>query len=262
MLVEVDEELHDKQVDLVICPVGVGSLAQAVVSHYKAEGRQTAVLTCEPDTAACLWTSLQSGKFSSLQNTGPTIMSGLDCGTVSKIAWPLLSNGVDASVTISDYECHIARGDLQKEGICAGPCGAAPLAALRRLGEQGKASLGLSKSSSVVLLCTEGVRDYTIPKSVSADDHVTLTQTLVQINSASPDLGSVAGPGELEIAAYVKAWLDHRDIETHWIEPTQGRPSVIGIVRGTGGGKSIMLNGHIGKGLTKFPLPETSIDNK
>ncbi|KAJ9625189.1 hypothetical protein H2204_010576 [Knufia peltigerae] len=77
---------------------------------------------------------------------------------------------------------------------------------------------------------------------VSCSDVISLTQTLIRIDSSNPDSG---GPGEKEVARYIKTWLDHRGIETHWIEPSAGRPTVVGVVRGSGGGKSLMLNGHI-----------------
>lgn len=77
---------------------------------------------------------------------------------------------------------------------------------------------------------------------VTAGDVVLLTQTLVQINSSNSDSGGV---GEGAIASYIEAWLEHRGIETHRVEKKQGRPSIVGVVRGTGGGQSIMLNGHI-----------------
>jgi acetylornithine deacetylase/succinyl-diaminopimelate desuccinylase family protein len=77
------------------------------------------------------------------------------------------------------------------------------------------------------------------------DDPVALAQALVQIDSSSPTLGSTPGPGETAIAQYIKAWLEHRDIESYIVEPTKGRPSVVGVVRGVGGGKSLILNGHI-----------------
>ena len=80
---------------------------------------------------------------------------------------------------------------------------------------------------------------------VATEDPVELTQLLVQINSANPNMGSVPGPGETAIARYIAAWLEHRDLESHWIEPTHGRPSIVGVMRGTGGGKSLMFNGHI-----------------
>ncbi|KAI0010801.1 acetylornithine deacetylase [Xylariaceae sp. FL0662B] len=244
MMREIDIELGDVRPNLIIAAVGVGSFAHAVVSHYKSKGTNTAILTVEPDTAACLWKSLRRGETRA-EETTQTIMAGLDCGTVSSISWSLLRSGVDASLSISDYEAHVATLSLKKLGVSAGPCGASPLAALRRLNASDKTTLGLDQNSVVVLLCTEGERDYDIPLDVSIDDPIYLIQSLVQINSANPALGSIPGPGEMSVARYITAWLEHRDIETHWIEPVKGRPSVIGVIRGSGGGKSLMLNGHI-----------------
>jgi diaminopropionate ammonia-lyase family len=168
MLREIDDQLGDKLADLVITPVGVGSLAQSVVTHFKAPGGQTAVVTVEPDTAACLWRSLREGE-SVITETTPTIMAGLDCGAVSTIAWPILKAGVDASMTVSDYEAHIAAVDLQSMGVDAGPCGSAPLAALRRLTAEEKSKLGLTRDSVILLLCTEASREYDIPHDVAGD---------------------------------------------------------------------------------------------
>ncbi|EWG53734.1 hypothetical protein FVEG_12104 [Fusarium verticillioides 7600] len=244
MMREVDKQLGSTKADLAIAPVGVGSFAQAVVSHFKRRGTPTSTLTVEPDTAACLWKSLEKGEFTEIPTTG-TIMAGLNCGAPSTIAWDVLKNGVDASLTISDYEAHQSAMYLQSQGINAGPCGASTLAALRRLTPEDKKALRLSEKSTVVIFCTERNRDYDVPHDVSGNDPVALTQTLVQINSASPDLGSVPGPGETVIARYVAAWLEHRDLETHWVEYSKGRPSVVGVVRGSGGGKSVMFNGHL-----------------
>ncbi|KAJ3523445.1 hypothetical protein NM208_g12447 [Fusarium decemcellulare] len=265
MMREVDTQLGSSSADFVVAPVGVGSFAQAVVSHFKRQGTSTSVLTVEPDTAACLWKSLERGEFTEIQ-TNKTIMAGLNCGAPSIIAWDLLKNGVDASLTVSDFEAHEAALYLQSQGVEAGPCGAATLAALRRLTPSDKETLGLNEKSTVVIFCTERNRDYDIPHSVSGDDPVALTQTLVQINSASPDLGSIPGPGETVIARYVNAWLEHRDIESHWVEYTKGRPSVVGVVRGSGGGKSLMFNGHIDtvtlQGYDDDPLSGNVVDGK
>ena len=91
----------------------------------------------------------------------------------------------------------------------------------------------------------EELPPYTAPLNISSDNVITLAQKLVQIDSSNPDFGSTPGPGETTIAKYITTWLQNRGIETHWIEPTPGRPSVVGIVRGSGGGKSLMFNGHM-----------------
>lgn len=41
------------------------------------------------------------------------------------------------------------------------------------------------------------------------------------------------------------AWLQHRDIEVHWIEEVPNRPSIVGVARRKEKGKSLMFNGHI-----------------
>jgi acetylornithine deacetylase/succinyl-diaminopimelate desuccinylase-like protein len=244
MMSEIDDQLEGEQATHVFTPVGVGSFAQAVTSHFRRKGTSTRVIGVEPDTAACLWKSLSCGGSTAIE-TVPTIMAGLDCGTVSTTAWPILSKGLCASVTVSDYEAHSASLYLKSCGVSAGPCSGSTVAALRRLSSTDRERLGMNSDSVVVLPCTEGARDYNTPLDVATDDPVELTQLLVQINSANPSMGSIPGPGETAIARYIAAWLEHRDLECHWIEPTQGRPSIVGVLRGTGGGRSLMFNGHI-----------------
>lgn len=72
----------------------------------------------------------------------------------------------------------------------------------------------------------------------------TLLQHLVAIDSINPDLVP-GGAGEREIAHFVANWLDRAGVEVTLDEPVPGRPSVIGIVRGTGGGRSLLLNAHM-----------------
>jgi acetylornithine deacetylase len=72
----------------------------------------------------------------------------------------------------------------------------------------------------------------------------TLLEQLVRIDSVNPDLVP-GGAGETEIATFIQTWLEEKGFETHRLENTAGRPSVVGIARGTGGGKTLMLNGHI-----------------
>ncbi|KAF4868682.1 Diaminopropionate ammonia-lyase [Colletotrichum siamense] len=247
LVVEAEQQVAEQGLapTLLVSPVGVGSLAHAVVSHCKSAGREHAVLTVEPDTAPCLWKSLRAGEPVSV-HTSSTIMDGLNCGTVSLTAWADLQAGVDASATVSDFEAQRGVEYLETEGVQSGPCGGATVAALRRLAEVSPRPACLSEDSVVVLLNTEGRRKYTTPRDVSVDDPVRLTQILTTIDSSNPDLSKASGAGEAEIASYISAWLQHRDIEAHWLESTKpGRPSVVGVLRGKGGGKSIMLNGHI-----------------
>ncbi len=70
-----------------------------------------------------------------------------------------------------------------------------------------------------------------------------LLQKLISINSVNPALVEGA-PGETEIARFVADWCRARGLEVTWLEATPGRPSVVAIARGKGGGRSLMLNAH------------------
>lgn len=71
-----------------------------------------------------------------------------------------------------------------------------------------------------------------------------LLADLVRINSVNPDLVP-GGAGEGQIAELIAVWAEQHSLEAHLVEPVPGRPSVVVVARGTGGGKSLMLNGHI-----------------
>ena len=138
-------ELDGMEPDLVVVPAGVGSLAQAAVTHFRSRGAATRVMTVEPTAAACVLASLEAGELTTI-TTGETIMAGLNCGTPSALAWPYLRSGLDAAVAVTEDECRAALPELHAAGISAGPCGAASLAGLRRSGLTG----------SALLLSTEG----------------------------------------------------------------------------------------------------------
>ncbi|MEU9192198.1 diaminopropionate ammonia-lyase [Streptomyces hundungensis] len=163
---EIDEQLTAEGVaggpGLVVVPVGVGSLAQAVVTHYRSgpAGSAPALLSVEPRAAACVLESLRRGAPVGI-TTGHTSMAGLNCGTPSSIAWPHLRQGLDAAVAVPDSEAARAAASLAGLGVSSGPCGAAGLAGLRAAltgagGEERRKALGLDASSVVVLLSTEG----------------------------------------------------------------------------------------------------------
>ncbi len=62
--------------------------------------------------------------------TGYTICTGMCCGTLSAIGWPVLTNGINTAVAVEDSDVDNAIKYLQACGINAGPCGAASLAGL------------------------------------------------------------------------------------------------------------------------------------
>jgi diaminopropionate ammonia-lyase len=116
--------------DLVLVPVGVGSLAAAAARHGAHHGAR--VVGVEPATAACLTASLEHDEPTTVPTPG-TAMAGLDCAEVSLAAWPSLHRGLAGSVTVTEDEDGAAMGDLAGAGLAIGESGAAPLAGLRAL---------------------------------------------------------------------------------------------------------------------------------
>ncbi len=170
LLAEIDQALPDPP-DLVVVPVGVGSLAQAVVSHYRRGpgSRPSALLAVEPRTAACALASLTTGEPVTVPIEG-SVMAGLNCGTVSAGAWPVLRDGLDGAITVGDEQALRAAEDLNRAGVSSGPSGAATLAGLRAAltVPARREALGVTGASTVVLLNTEGRRETSPPAGTPA----------------------------------------------------------------------------------------------
>src|SRR6266540_477813 len=78
----------------------------------------------------------------------------------------------------------------------------------------------------------------------SAEGLEELICQLVAIESVNPDL-VLSGSGEGAIARFVASWLADAGLDVEIVEPVPGRPSVVGVLRGSGGGSSLMLNAHM-----------------
>lgn len=165
MLTETDRQVsvltNGKAADTAFVSVGVGSWAHAVVSHFMSKDSQCKVITVEPVAAPSFKESLHCGKITPIE-TGETIMNGMNCGTSSTIAWPAMKDGTYAAAVVTDVESHHSVRYLQEQNVNAGPCGAATLAALRKICAHGQ--LQQIKDSVIVLFSTEGMREYEVPR--------------------------------------------------------------------------------------------------
>lgn len=79
--------------------------------------------------------------------------------------------------------------------------------------------------------------------TISLDDIVDLTSDLIAIDSTNPDLVP-GGAGEGDIAAFVAGWLREAGLNVTVHDLEGNRANVVGIVPGSGGGQSLMLNAH------------------
>jgi hypothetical protein len=57
---EIEEQLEGQIATHVFAPVGLGSFAQALTTHFRSKDSSTSVIGVEPDVAACLWKSLKA----------------------------------------------------------------------------------------------------------------------------------------------------------------------------------------------------------
>ncbi len=172
LFAEADDQLRLqglRRPDLVCVPTGVGSLLQAALAHYRGDRAEpgTAVLSAEPEAAACMAPSLAVGHPVTVE-TGVTVMAGLNCGTPSSLAWPYVQHGLDAAVAVTEQADVQAAYDLAELGVTAGPCGAASLASARRAltgagSQERRKHLGIGPNSVVLLVVTEGSAANPVP---------------------------------------------------------------------------------------------------
>ena len=152
---EVDSQLAEsggQQPDVVAVQMGVGSLAAAVVRHYRRPGVGARVIGVEPEAAACVLESMKAGRLADVAGPFDETMGGLNCGRPSLVAWPFLKDGLSACVAIPTSRAGEAVRLLAGDGVASSPCGAAGLAGLL----EHRTALELTAASTVLVVSTEG----------------------------------------------------------------------------------------------------------
>jgi len=158
----------------VVLQVGVGSMAAAVLGYLversTAEGvTRPKVMTLEPKNAACAFASAENGdgKVVEVEGDLDTMIAGLACGVPSDLAWPILSQHVDAGYFwIEDGIAGNGMRAMATEGVESGECGGAGLGLIQRLMSKDcsnaakiREQIGLSADSRVLIFNTEGITD-------------------------------------------------------------------------------------------------------
>ena len=147
---------------------GVGGMAAATVAQLwqRFGSARPRVILVEPKTAACWYLSLQAGRPVKAEGDLESIMAGLACGEVSRLAWTVLAPGAMAAMKIDDAaasDCMrlLADGRYGDPPIVAGESAVAGLAGLLAVAgnENARRSLALDSGSRVLLFGTEGATD-------------------------------------------------------------------------------------------------------
>ncbi len=144
--------------DVVVVQMGVGALAAAAVRHFRRAGleHRPYLIGVEPLDAACVLASARSGEITTLKGAQHSIMAGLNCGTPSQVAWPLVSEGMDAYLAIPDTRAQEAMRLLAAAGVVSGETGAAGVGGVLELLAAGHPRL---EGAEVLVLSTEGATD-------------------------------------------------------------------------------------------------------
>lgn len=79
----------------------------------------------------------------------------------------------------------------------------------------------------------------------SRDELIALVQDLVRIPSENPKLSGVSDGGEARVQDRVSAALAPAGFTIDRWDAEPGRPDLVGTLKGTGGGPSLAINGHI-----------------
>lgn len=154
---EIDEQLAESgsaRPDVVVVQIGVGAFAAAVIRWAKRRPG-TQVVGVEPARADCVTASVEAGELVEVPGPHVSIMSGLNCGKPSRIAWPVISRGIDVLVTIEDEPVREAMRILAEAGLVSGESGAAGLGGLL----WARKTLALPPDATVLLVSTEGATD-------------------------------------------------------------------------------------------------------
>ena len=144
----------------VITPMGVGALAAATVAHYDVVEPRPSIIGVEPSQAACVQAALEAGKVVTIESEFKTQMVGLNCGTASQIAYPVLAHGLDWSVAIDDEWAEDAMRLFAEHGLVSGESGASTMGGLLALiSRPERHDLELDQDAKVLLIITEGATD-------------------------------------------------------------------------------------------------------
>ncbi len=160
---EIDEQLAAAGVDrpdVVLIPIGVGALAAAAARHHR-PGRSDGpplLVGVEPDTADCVMASIRAGHPVEVPGPHPSIMAGLNCGTPSPLAWPLMRDAFEWYCAVGDEGAVAGMRALADAGVVSGETGGATLGTVLALGT-GSTPLRFDPEAVVVAISTEGATD-------------------------------------------------------------------------------------------------------
>ena len=161
----------------VFLQAGVGGMAAAMIAGFaKYSNDIPKFIIVEPENANCVFKSIENNKATKVSIINETIMGGMSCGDVSTVAWEILRDSSNYSLTITDDEIStvvalLAEAKLSNEKIIAGECAVPGIIALIGLFKNKNYlnKLDLNQNSKVLLFGCEGLTDAAMYKKLLND---------------------------------------------------------------------------------------------
>ena len=169
-MVEVTKQIRKEKIDFVFLQVGVGSWAASVIDFISIHWKNYPLfISVEPNSANCLFQSLYKGEMVTVNSEKTTSMTGLNCQSISNIAWPILKKGIFGCMSISDEITEEAMRILAQPFsgdpcIISGESGASGLGAMIALMTDERCqkfqnSISINEHSNILVINTEGDTD-------------------------------------------------------------------------------------------------------
>ena len=167
MMKEISEQINNQKVSHIILQAGVGGMAAAMVAGLaRYLNHVPQIIIVEPDSAACILASINTGKVEKISIEKESIMGGMSCGEVSLVPWQILKKSVNYCVTVSDDYIsktikYLANCELSNEKIIGGECSTPGIISLIGLCNDAKIrkKINLNEDSNVLLFGCEGDAD-------------------------------------------------------------------------------------------------------
>jgi len=177
MIKEIMDQIKNDDFTHVFLQAGVGGMAAAMIAGFaKYSTNIPKFIIVEPENANCVFKSIENHKATTVDIVNETIMGGMSCGDVSTVAWEILKDSSNYSLTITDDEIStvvamLAEAKLSNEKIIAGECAVPGIIALIGLfkNKEYLDKLALNKNSKVLLFGCEGLTDAAMYKKLLDD---------------------------------------------------------------------------------------------
>ena len=167
MVKEILNQMKKKSFSHIFLQAGVGGMAAAVVAGFaKYFKKIPKIIIVEPDKAECVLKSIKRKKPIRFKISNESIMGGMSCGEVSKVAWDILKFSANYCVSISDDMVKkvifsLSNKDFSNVKIEGGECATPGIIALKSIyfNQALRKKIGLNNNSSILIFGCEGATD-------------------------------------------------------------------------------------------------------